>query len=516
MPLRCARTGPSGSSCVAPETPAIRSSGGPYASEEACTEAGVHGHILLENASGRSSAPRAGDLPVDCGDIMSASHTSAPPSTAPDLAIQGDVVLTMADGVPPLSPGRILVREGRILAVEQTREPIPGVETIDAPGGIVLPGLVNGHGHTAMTLFRGFADDLPLAEWLFNKIFPAEAAFLNPETVYWGTLLGCIEMIASGTTSVVDGYFFEDATMEAVERSGLRGLIAQGVIDFPAPGVPNPEDNLTVGRDFLERWAGRSDRVTPGLFCHSPVTCSERTFRGAMELSQEFGTPLQTHLSETDAEVREILERTGIRPAFYLDRIGVLNEGLIAAHAIHLDDAEIELLAEKGACIAHVPESNMKLASGTARIQAMLDAGVRAALGTDGCASNNDLDLFREMDTAAKLAKVVGGNPVHLNARAVLRMATLGGAEAMGLEKEIGSLEPGKRADIIVLEADLPHLQPLYNPVSTLVYSAVGADVRHVIVDGKVILKDRGFTTLDPGEIMGRAKEIARTIQDAS
>ncbi len=444
---------------------------------------------------------------------MPAFHATLSSKTAPDLVVQGGIVLTLGDGAAPIRPGRVLIREGRILAVEETREPIPGVKTLDAANGIVLPGLVNGHAHTAMTLFRGLADDLPLSEWLFKKIFPAEAAFLNPETVYWGTLLGCLEMIASGTTAVVDGYFFEDAVMEAMERSGLRGLIAQGIIDFPAPGVPRPEENLTVGREFLERWSGRSDRLTPGLFCHSPVTCSERTFQVAMDLSRDFGAPLQTHLSETSEEVVEIQRRTGVRPVFHLDRLGILSERLIAAHAIHLDDAEIDLLAQRNVRIVHVPESNMKLASGAARIQALMDAGVRVALGTDGCASNNNLDLFREMDTAAKFAKVVDEDPIHLSAPTTLRMATMGGAEAMGLEQDIGSIEPGKRADLIVLDAERPHLQPLYHPVSTLVYAAVGADVRHVLVDGRILMKDREFTTLDAEEIMARVREIARTIR---
>jgi len=444
---------------------------------------------------------------------MPAFHSTLPSKTAPDLVVQGGIVLTLANGAAPICPGRVLIRQGRILAVEEGREPIPGVNTLDAANGIVLPGLVNGHAHTAMTLFRGLADDLPLSEWLFNKIFPAEAAFLNPDTVYWGTLLGCLEMIASGTTSVVDGYFFEDAVMEAMDRSGLRGLIAQGIIDFPAPGVPRPEENLAVGRGFLERWSGRSDRLTPGLFCHSPVTCSERTFQGAMDLSRDFGTPLQTHLSETSEEVAEVQRRTGVRPVFHLDRLGILSDRLIAAHAVHLDDSEIDLLAQRNVRIVHVPESNMKLASGAARIQALMDAGVRVALGTDGCASNNNLDLFREMDTAAKFAKVADEDPIHLSARAVLGMTTMGGAVAMGLEQDIGSIEPGKRADLIVVDAERPHLQPLYNPVSTLVYAAVGADVRHVLVDGRILMKDREFTTLDAEEIMARVREIARTIQ---
>ncbi|MFO7783804.1 MAG: amidohydrolase family protein [Thermodesulfobacteriota bacterium] len=434
-----------------------------------------------------------------------------PPSV--DLIIQGGIILTMVEGSRPVEQGCVRIGAGRILSVDQGEIRPAGLKTLDARNGIILPGLVNAHTHTAMTLFRGFADDLPLTLWLFEKIFPAEARFLNPETVYWGTLLGCLEMIASGTTCVSDGYFFQDAAMEAFMKSGLRALVAQGVIDFPAPGIERPEENLLMGRSFLERWAGSSRRVTPGLFCHSPVTCSEKTLRGAMEISREFGVPLQTHLSETTAEVEELVSRTKERPVFYLDHIGVLGDDLIGAHGIHLDEDEIRLLADRGARLVHVPESNMKLASGTARVQDLLDAGVRVGLGTDGCASNNNLDLLEEMDTAAKAAKLFGGDPTHLGAEATLRMATVGGASVLGLDEDIGTLEPGKRADLIVVDVNQPHLQPLYNPYSTLVYSATGADVRHAVVNGKVLMEDRRFTTLDPDEIMSRVNSIAEPIR---
>lgn len=433
--------------------------------------------------------------------------------TSVDLLIQGGTILTMVEGREPLEEGYVCAGRGRILSVGRGDGPAGCVKTIDARKAVVLPGLVNAHAHTAMTLFRGFADDLPLAEWLFHKIFPAEARFLNPETVYWATLLGCLEMIASGTTCVSDGYFFQDNAMEAFIESGLRALVAQGVIDFPAPGMERPEENLILGRAFMERWSGSSERVIPGLFCHSPVTCSEKTLCHAMEISREFGVPLQTHLSETKAEVEELERCNGRRTSFYLDRIGILNHDLIGAHGIHLSDEEIMLLAERGVRLVHVPVSNMKLASGTARVHDLLAAGIRMGIGTDGCASNNNLDIFQEMDTAAKSAKVFGGDPTHLSAEAVLRMATLGGASVLGLDKEIGTLEPGKRADIIVVDLDQPHLQPLYNPFSTLVYSAGGADVRHVVVDGKVIMENRGFTTLDPREIMSRVNSIAQSIR---
>ncbi|MBW1862933.1 MAG: amidohydrolase, partial [Deltaproteobacteria bacterium] len=376
-----------------------------------------------------------------------------------------------------------------------------------------MPGLVNAHSHTAMTLFRGLADDLPLKQWLFEKIFPAESKYLNSETVFWGTLLGCLEMIASGTTTVLDGYFFQDETVRAVHRSGLRALIAQGVIDFPAPGVSDPKENLKKGKEFIEKWIGFSDLITPGLFCHSPVTCSDRTLRSAMEISGDFHLPLQIHLSETSEEVIEIKNKTGQSPVHYLDKLGLLNDGLIAAHAVHVDNEEMELLARKNVKIVHVPESNMKLSSGVARVSEMIRMGLTVGLGTDGCASNNNLDLFQEMDSAAKMGKVFTLNPVNMDAGTVLKMATSWGAKILGLEKEIGTIEVGKKADIIVVDLQSPHLVPLYNPLSTLVYSASGADVKDVIVNGEILMKERAFQNLDPNEIIERVSAISRKIR---
>jgi len=419
----------------------------------------------------------------------------------------------MVDGAAPLQDGRVIVRGGRIVETTsgQNKGDLPsGVEVLDSKGAIVMPGLVNGHTHAAMTLFRGFADDLPLSTWLYQRIFPAEAKYLSEETVYWGAILACLEMIGSGTTTFSDGYFFQDATIRAAHQAGLRAVVAQGVIDFPAPGVPDSKENLVKGREFLERWNRFSDLVTPGLFCHSPVTCSDTTLVRAMEISKSYSAPLQIHLSETEEEVDTVLRKTGDRPVRHLDRLGVLWEGLVCAHAIHLDDEEIRILSERDVRIVHVPESNMKLCSGVARIQDMMTRGITIALGTDGSASNNDLDLFGEMDTAAKLSKVSEGNPVSLDAFTVLKMATINGAKALGLEKDIGTLEPGKKADIIVVDLSSPHLVPLYNPFSTLVYSALGSDVKHVVVNGRILYKDRRFLTLAPPEVMGKVREICR------
>lgn len=431
------------------------------------------------------------------------------------LLIEGGMAITMIKDEPPIPEARVLVSKGRITDIGKTDEvklPSDGqFEIIDAHDAIIMPGLINVHTHSAMTLFRGMADDLPLKQWLFEKIFPAEAKFLTPETVYWGALLGCLEMIASGTTCFADGYFFQDQTVRAAHDAGLRGLIAQGVIDFPAPGIPDPKENTKIAREFIDRWIGFSDLIMPGIFCHSPLTCSAQTLKDAWKISKEYQIPLQIHLSETAEEVHEIIKRYGKRPVHYLDQLGLIDRSLIAAHGVHLNNEEIKLL-RKGVKIAHVPESNMKLGSGVADISRMTKNGLTLGLGTDGCSSNNNLDLFSEMDSAAKLAKVFDLNPLSLNAGEVLKMATTGGAAVMGLEKEIGTLEKGKKADIIVVDLNHPHLCPLYDPISALVYSANGADVKDVIVDGRVLMKDREFTTIDPDEVMGKVKEISKRI----
>ncbi len=433
----------------------------------------------------------------------------------PDIIIEGGTLITMAEGQAPISKVRISIKKDKIIDIQtyDDRYQHPaGAEIIDARNGIIMPGLVNTHSHTAMTIFRGLADDLPLKQWLYDKIFPAESKHLNPETVYWGSLLGCLEMIASGTTSVVDGYFYQDDTVRAVHKAGLRALIAQGVLDFPAPGVDDPANNLKVGEEFIKKWLGFSDRITPGLFCHSPVTCSDKTLQRAMEISRDHSLPLQIHLSETMEEVDEIVDRKGQRPVHYLNRLGLLGEDLIAAHAIHLNDEEMDLLSQNGVRIVHVPESNMKLSSGVARVSDMVKMGLTVGLGTDGCASNNNLDLFQEMDTAAKIGKVFTHDPVNMDAETVLKMATVWGGKILGLEREIGSIEVGKKADIIVVDIQSPHLVPLYNPTSTIVYSANGADVKDVIVNGQILMKDRNFRTLDPEEIIERVTAISREI----
>jgi len=438
-----------------------------------------------------------------------------PEMKTPDIIIEGGTLLTMVDGEAPIENANVFIKGDRIIDIRQKGAlPFPaGVEIIKAEKCIIMPGLVNSHCHTAMTIFRGYADDLPFKEWLFGKIFPAEAAHATPDAVYWGTLLGCLEMIASGTTAFIDGYFYQDETVKAVNESGLRAIIGQGVIDFPAPGVNDPGENLRTGKEFIERHLHFSDLITPGIFCHTPVTCSETTLVKAMELSMEYSLPMQTHLSETLAEVNEIIKKTGKRPVVYLKDLGVLNKYLIAAHSVHLDDNEIDLLSQNSVRIVHSPESNMKLSSGIARMTDMINKGIRPGIGTDGCASNNNLDLFKEMDTAAKLGKVFTGNPVNMSAATVLKMATSWGAEVMGLKNQTGTIERGKKADMIVVDTGSPHMTPVYNPVSSIVYSAEGNDVKDVVVNGRILMKDRRFLTLDLEEIMARVRAISKGIK---
>ena len=433
-----------------------------------------------------------------------------------DALIHNGTLVTVNPRLGIVDDGWVGIRDGCIKAVEAGRPPaalIAAGASLDAGGGIVMPGLVNTHTHLPMSLFRGLADDLPLAEWLEEHIFPAEARFIEPATVRWATLLSCAEMLLSGTTCCCDGYFHEDAVAGAVAESGLRAVLAQGIIDFPAPGVPDPARNVTHARAYIQSWRGRSPLITPSLFCHAPYTCGDGTLRAAKAAADERDVILQVHVAETAFERDRSLQQTGLSPVAHLDRLGILDRRSLLAHCVHVDDADIEILTRRGCAVAHCPESNMKLGSGIAPVARMRSAHITVGLGTDGCASNNDLDLFGEMGTAAKLHKVATGDPTALDAGSVLQMATLDGARAIGLDDRIGSLAVGKRADIVVLDTRTPHLTPMYHPESHLVYTAGGADVRHVMVDGRWVVRDRRLLTLNLGEVMDRVNAIAEAIQ---
>ena len=437
------------------------------------------------------------------------------PNSKLDFLIRDALILSLSPDLPETFTGSIGIQGDKIVLLrpEDSKLPLPSAKkTINAKGLLVMPGLVNTHTHGAMTLFRSLADDLPLKTWLEQFIFPAEGRFVNPDSVYWGTLLACAEMILSGTTTFADGYFCMDGAMKAVDCSGMRAVLCQGVVNFPAPGIPDPVQNIPTACRFVEKWEGFSPLIRPGIFCHSPYTCSSKTLqmvKGYCRVKEAF---FFIHAAETRDEAAMIQTRYGKTPIRYLHSLDLLDSQTRAVHAIHVDSEEIELLARTRTAVAHCPESNMKLASGIAPVVEMLDKGVLVGLGTDGCASNNDMDLFKEMDTAAKLEKVHYSDPTVMNDHTVLRMATIEGARVLGLEKEIGSLEIGKKADMIFLDLNQSHLVPCYDPFSIVVYAAQGSDVHSVMINGRMVMENRKILTFEVNEVMDQVNRISRLI----
>ena len=433
-----------------------------------------------------------------------------------DLVIHNGTFVTVNERFDIIPDGLLCIKAGTIERLDilpADQSPPPATETIDANGGIVLPGLVNSHTHLPMTLFRGLADDLPLDSWLNEHIFPAESAHLQPDNVSWGALLACAEMLLSGTTTCCDGYFFEDQVAAAVETSGLRAVLAQGIIDFPAPGVPDPKNNIKASRAFVSKWQHASALITPSVFCHSAYTCSGETLTKAKALCIDAGLCFQIHAAETQTECRQIQQKYRSTPIAYLDDLGVLDANTLLVHCVWLTDDDIDIIVKRKASIAHNPESNAKLAAGIAPVPQLIKAGIPLGLGTDGCASNNNLDVFHEMDMAAKIHKAQSHDPTTMDARTVVEMATIGGARAIGLDHQIGSLEVGKQADVIVIDHRSPHLTPMYHPASHIVYTAQSADVRDVVVAGQVLVRNRQILSLDVEEIMSKVNEIADQIQ---
>jgi 5-methylthioadenosine/S-adenosylhomocysteine deaminase len=433
-----------------------------------------------------------------------------------DIVIHNGTVITMNSDLDMINNGVLCIKNDTLAKIEplENHTPLPeGENIIDAQGGIIMPGLVNTHTHLPMALFRGLADDLPLSVWLNEHIFPAEANHIHPESVKLGALLSGAEMLLSGTTTCCDGYFYEDHVAAAMNQIGMRAILGQGVIDFPAPGVPNPEDNVDNAIKFIQKWKNVSPLITPSIFCHSPYTCSEATLTKAKNAADANGVLFQIHTAETKDEYVSIQTKLHTTPVKYLDKIGIIDQNTLLVHAVWLDNDDIEIIAERRASISHNPESNMKLASGIAPVPALLKAGVTVGLGTDGCASNNNLDLFSEMDTAAKLHKVNAMDPTVMDAVTVLKMATIEGAKALGLQDIIGSLEIGKKADVIIINTHKPHLVPVYNPVSHIVYAAQGSDVQDVIVDGRILIKDRKLLTVDLENIIKKVIKFSKNIK---
>ena len=433
-----------------------------------------------------------------------------------DHLIHNALLLTMEPGSQPWYQGYVAIQGGKIAAVGQAEglKNLPAATDLwNAGGNIVMPGLINCHCHAAMTLFRGLADDLPLEQWLHEHIFPAEGRWVDFDFACAGTRLAAAELLRGGVTTVADAYFWAAGARQAFHEAGLRAVVAQGVIDFPAPGVPEPSDNLRVARDFID--SGRnsgSGLITSSLFCHSPYTCSAATLQQAKAVTMEHNLPFFIHLAETRQEVEQSRRQTGLSPVAYLDSLGLLDEKTVAVHVVWADETDQKLLAARQVKVCHCPESNLKLASGIAPAAALLSKGVILGLGTDGAASNNNLDLWGEMSLAAKLHKVAGLDPTVLPARQVVEMATLGGARVLGLEAVTGSLTPGKEADLIVVDLHQPHLTPLYDPYSHLVYAAGAGDVRHVMVQGRWLLQDRQLMTLDWEDIKEQTRRWSRKI----
>lgn len=432
-----------------------------------------------------------------------------------DLIIKGGAVVTMDASRRVLDDGAVAVKGNKIIAVGASAEIIRDYfarETVDARGGLIIPGLVNAHTHIPMTLFRGLADDLDLNEWLTKFIFPAEAASVTEDFVRVGTRLGLAEMIRGGTTTFCDMYYFEDAVADETARAGLRAVLGETVIDFPVPDNKTPADALRYTEKFILKYRNHA-LIIPAVAPHAPYTVAPEILRAAHALSVRTGAPLLIHIAETEKEVADVERARGKRPVAYLGSLGVLDARTIAAHLVFPDASEIALLKRLGVGVAHNPQSNMKLASGVAPVPEMLRQGIAIGLGTDGAASNNDLNLWEEIDTVAKLHKVATRQPTVITAREAFAMATIEGARALHLEDRIGSIEPGKLADIAILDRDKLHQTPSYDIYSQLVYATKATDVVTVIINGRTVMRDRRLLTLDEVVIKRDANRYAATIR---
>ena len=434
--------------------------------------------------------------------------------TTVDLIIRGGTIVTMDGSRRVIDNGAVAVKDGRVMDVGKTAD-IEGKyaarEIINGTGKVVIPGLVNGHTHVPMTLFRGIADDLDLQEWLTKYIFPAEAKNVTEDFVRVGTRLGLAEMIRSGTTTYCDMYYFEDAIADETFKAGMRGVLGETVIDFPVADNKTNAEAMAYVERFVKHWQGNA-LIVPAIAPHAPYTVSQEHLQAVRALSDRTGAPIVIHISETKREVDDSIKDKGASPIDYLNRFGFLNDRVIAAHVVWPSEEELGLLKKLGVGIVHNPQSNMKLASGVAPVPAMLKDDLPVGLGTDGAASNNDLNLWEEMDTAAKLHKLISKDPKVVSAQEAFEMATIRGARALHLEKEIGSIEKGKRADIVIVDLDDLNQTPFYNIYSDLVYSAKASDVRTVVIEGRVVMRDGRLLTLNEATIKVDARKYRERI----
>ena len=450
--------------------------------------------------------------------VLSGQQRASQSPTSVDLLITGGAVVTMDGERRIFDNGFVAIRGERIVAVGDVAElkakNFSAKQTIDARGKVVLPGLVNTHGHIPMTLFRGIADDLNLQDWLTKFIFPAEAKNVTREFVVTGTQLGLAEMIRGGITTYADMYYFEDAIAEETKRAGVRGVLGETVIDFPVADNKTWAEAMSYTERFLKRWKGDS-LITAAVAPHAPYTVSTEHLNEVRALAERLDSPILTHLAEAPTETEFMAKTYNSRPAMYLERINFLSPRVLAAHVVHVNDEEIAILKRREVGVAHCPQSNMKLASGTAPIPAMLKAGLRLGLGTDGAASNHDLSLWEEIDSAAKLHKLISGDPTAVPAQDVLAMATIGGARALHMEKEIGSLGAGKRADVIMVDLNAAHLTPIYNYLSHLVYAVKASDVSDTIVNGRVLMRNRRLLTINEEAVKAVARKYQKQVSQS-
>lgn len=435
-----------------------------------------------------------------------------------DLIVSAAQVVTMDAKKRVIDNGAVAVRGGRILAVGPRAEidkAYKAKQRIDQPEALIAPGLVNTHTHAAMSLLRGLADDKPLQEWLEKYIFPAEAKNVTPEFVRWGTRLAMLEMMLSGTTTYTDMYYFEDEVAQATKEAGMRGVLGQTIIGFPAPDYKTPQEALAATEKFIAKWKN-DPLITPAVAPHAVYTNEEATLRAARELADKHGVPLLIHVSETQLENTSTHAKTGSSPTFYLSRIGGIAKRTVFAHGVWMGVRDRQTARQFNVGVAHCPSSNMKMASGVLPVLEFLRFGIPVGLGPDGPAgSNNDFNMFEEMDLAAKLAKSMNFDPQALPAATVVEMATIMGARVLGMEEQIGSLEAGKRADLITVSLAEPHAFPRHDPYSMLVYSLKGSDVRDVVIEGRVTVRDRKPLTLNRAEILVKAAELRAKV-DAS
>jgi 5-methylthioadenosine/S-adenosylhomocysteine deaminase len=427
---------------------------------------------------------------------------------AVDLLVLGGTVVTMDQTRRVIDDGGIAVSNGRIVAIGPRAEiesAYSARQRVDSTGKVVAPGLINGHTHIPMVLFRGLADDLDLQEWLTKYIFPAEAKNVTEQFVRVAARLGLAEMIRGGTTTYCDMYYFEDAIADETAKAGVRGVLGETVIDFPVADNKTYAEGLAYVERFVTRWKGH-ELIIPAIAPHAPYTVSEEHLKAARAFSDRSGAPIVIHIAETKREVDDMVKAKGASPVAYLDRIGFLNERVIAAHMVWPQGNDIAILQKRGVGVVHNPQSNMKLAAGVAPVPKMLNEGVLLGLGTDGAASNNDLNMWEEMDTVAKLHKVFTGDPKVISAQQAFEFATIRGAQALDLEKEIGSLEVGKRADLLVINRDTLNQIPVYNIYSDLVYATKAADVETVIINGRIVMRERRLLTLDEAAVKNEAR----------